>query len=288
MFLISGITGHVGGATAKGLLAAGRQVRALVRDPAKAAAWAKQGVELHRGDFDDPTTLSAALAGVEGAFLMIPPTLNPGPNYEVTKGTIASFTRALEQAPPPRLVALSSFGSQRTKGIGLITSTHLMETALAGMPFPVAFVRPGSFLENYTYAVPQAAATGAFDIFLDPTNRPVPMTATADIGAEVAKLLAGPGWSGTKVVELGTRHSPDELARALGEVLGRPVQARAVPRPNWAAALQHMGMPPGSTGPYEEMMDGVNSGWIDFGVPGAEAVPGSTTPTQFFAANQPR
>ncbi len=36
MFLITGITGKVGGAAAKHLLAQGKQVRALVRDEAKA------------------------------------------------------------------------------------------------------------------------------------------------------------------------------------------------------------------------------------------------------------
>ena len=32
MFLVTGITGHVGGGTARGLLANGKQVRAIVRD----------------------------------------------------------------------------------------------------------------------------------------------------------------------------------------------------------------------------------------------------------------
>ena len=36
MFLITGITGKVGGAAARHLLNKGKQVRALVRDPAKA------------------------------------------------------------------------------------------------------------------------------------------------------------------------------------------------------------------------------------------------------------
>ena len=37
MFLVMGITGKVGGATARHLLARGQKVRALVRDRAKAA-----------------------------------------------------------------------------------------------------------------------------------------------------------------------------------------------------------------------------------------------------------
>jgi nucleoside-diphosphate-sugar epimerase len=46
MYLVMGITGKVGGATARHLLKQGKQVRALVRDREKAAKWADQGVEL--------------------------------------------------------------------------------------------------------------------------------------------------------------------------------------------------------------------------------------------------
>jgi uncharacterized protein YbjT (DUF2867 family) len=179
------------------------------------------------------------------------------------------------------IAVLSSFGSHQNSGLGNITSTHMLEEALKDVRFPSAFVRPGSFIENYTYGLHQAEATGAFDTFLAPTSRPVPMAATDDIGREIARLLVE-GWEGKKIVELGTQISPDDLAQAMGEVLGKPVQVRATPRERWAAALGYMGMPQGSTGPYEEMMDSINSGWIDFGVPGAEHVTGTTTPAEVF------
>ena len=53
MFLVMGITGKVGGATAEHLLARGQQVRALVRNREKASSWANQGVELVDGDWND-------------------------------------------------------------------------------------------------------------------------------------------------------------------------------------------------------------------------------------------
>jgi hypothetical protein len=84
-------------------------------------------------------------------------------------------------------------------------------------------------------------------------------------------------------VELGSPVSPDDLARAMSETLGRPVQARPVPHEQWTASLEAQGMLPSATGPYEEMEDAFNSGWIAFGVPGAEPVAGTVTPTQVFA-----
>ena len=44
MFLVMGITGKVGGATAERLLAHGKKVRALVRNRERASSWTKQGV----------------------------------------------------------------------------------------------------------------------------------------------------------------------------------------------------------------------------------------------------
>ena len=43
MFFIAGITGHVGGATARTLLAQGRQVRAFLRDPRQGRGLARPG-----------------------------------------------------------------------------------------------------------------------------------------------------------------------------------------------------------------------------------------------------
>jgi uncharacterized protein YbjT (DUF2867 family) len=281
MLFVSGITGQVGGAAARQLLAEGHTVRALARDPRKAAEWSQKGVDVRRGDLNDASAVASALEGVEGAFLMIPPVLVPAPGFPEAKAIIASFQEALRQVPPPRLVLLSSIGSQQKSGLGNITTTHLMEEALKDLPFPTAFVRAGGFLENYVGGLGAAAATGVFDILLQPTDRTFPMIATADIGQEIARLLVG-GWNGKKIVELGSPVSPDDLARAMSEVLGRPVKARAIPREEWAASLEHQGFPPGTTGLWEEMWDGCNSGWIDFGVPGTEPVAGTVTPAQVF------
>jgi hypothetical protein len=90
------------------------------------------------------------------------------------------------------------------------------------------------------------------------------------------------GWNGKKVVEIGSLISPDDVARATSEVLGRPVKARSVPRERWTAALEVMGIPHGATGPFEEMEDALNSGWIHFGVPGAERIAAKVTPAEFF------
>lgn len=68
--LVTGATGNQGGAVTRALLAAGRPVRALVRDPSSDAArrLAAAGATLVRGDLDDPASLKGPAAGAGAVF----------------------------------------------------------------------------------------------------------------------------------------------------------------------------------------------------------------------------
>jgi uncharacterized protein YbjT (DUF2867 family) len=164
----------------------------------------------------------------------------------------------------------------------MITALSLLEQGFRSLPSPVAFVRAGGFFENFLYGL-QAGQGGTLPVFYNPTNRKSTMIATNDIGAEVAKLLTGPAWSGHRVIELGSMVSADEVAGQLGEVLKLDVKAFAVPRAGWAAAFEQFGVPKGQTGPAEKMFESVNAGWMDLGVEGTEHVAGSTSARDVFA-----
>jgi nucleoside-diphosphate-sugar epimerase len=66
--LVTGATGKVGHAIAAALLARGDEVRALVRDPARAAGSLPAGAEVVRGDVTEPRSLGPAVEGCELVF----------------------------------------------------------------------------------------------------------------------------------------------------------------------------------------------------------------------------
>jgi nucleoside-diphosphate-sugar epimerase len=67
-YFVTGATGFIGGELARQLTAAGHQVVALVRTPAKAAALRDLGAELHPGDITDRGSLRAPMKGADGVF----------------------------------------------------------------------------------------------------------------------------------------------------------------------------------------------------------------------------
>jgi uncharacterized protein YbjT (DUF2867 family) len=262
MYAITGITGKVGGALAQTLLSANQPVRAVVRDPGRAQAWAERGCEVAAANLDDAASLAAAFEGVDGVFFLPPSEFDPLPGFPEARAVIDAVKTALESAHPGKVVCLSTIGAQATQS-NLLTQRTLMEQALSELPMPVAFLRPGWFMENAAWDVGPACDEGVVHSFLQPLDKAVPMVATADVGRVAAQLLQET-WSGKRVVELEgpQRVSPNDIAAAFAEILGRPVRAEAVPRETWGALFRAQGTK--DPMPRIQMLDGFNEGWIDF------------------------
>ncbi|MEZ2293408.1 NAD(P)H-binding protein [Variovorax sp. RCC_210] len=262
MYAITGITGKVGGAAARALLAAGQPVRAVVRDAAKGRFWSELGCEVALADMLDVDALTRAFAGTAGVFVLPPPQFDPQPGFPEAKAVIAAVRQALEAARPGRVVCLSTVGAQAAQP-NLLSQRTLMEEALATLALPVSFLRPAWFLENLAWDIAPAREQGVLQSYLQPLDRAVPMVATADVGRVSAELLVQAGGA-PRIVELEgpARLSQHDIAAALARVLGRPVQAQAVPRETWAAIFSAQGMR--NPLPRMQMLDGFNEGWIRF------------------------
>lgn len=266
MYTVMGITGQVGGAVARTLLAGRRQVRGVVRNPAKAADWARRGVSLATADQADVMALAAALGGTEGAFVMLPPMFTPSADFAEARALIAALHAALATASVPRVVSLSTIGAQHETGTGILKGLYLMEQAFGALPMPVAFVRAAWFMENAAWDLPLASDQGELASHLQPLDKQFPMVSTEDVGRVAAEVLAGPAWAGRRVVELEgpRRYSPQDVASALSQVVRRPVRPRAVPRDQWEPAFRAQGAPAAAAALRAEMLDAFNAGHVDF------------------------
>ena len=272
MYAITGITGKVGGAVARTLLAAGQPVRAVVRDAARARSWAERGCEVVTADMDDAASLTAAFEGTQGVFILPPSEFDPSPGFPEARAVIDAVRGALQSAAPGKVVCLSTIGAQATE-TNLLTQRTLMEQALSTLPMPVAFLRPGWFMENAAWDVAPARDTGTIPSFLQPLDKPVPMVATADVGRVAGQLLLEV-WRGVRVVELEgpQRVTPIDIADTFARILGHAVVAEVVQRDTWNALFRSQGMK--EPLPRMRMLDGFNEGWIAFEGEEADIVKG--------------
>ncbi|MCA1458123.1 NmrA family NAD(P)-binding protein [Bradyrhizobium sp. BRP22] len=282
MYTVMGVTGKVGGATARALLAQGKRLRVIVRDGAKGESWAARGCEVAIADLDDAETLGRAFEGAEAAFVMLPPLFDPSPDWREARAMIDTLRGALTRGAPERVVALSTIGADAERP-NLLSQLGLLEGALSTLTMPVTLLRAAWFMENAALDLASARDHGVIASYLQPLDRPVPMIATADIGNAVADLLQQQ-WSGTRIVELESaeRVSPTAIAAAFAKALGKPVRAEAVPREKWEAMFREQGMR--NPLPRMQMLDGFNEGWIDFADNGANARKGSTSIETVIAA----
>jgi NAD(P)H dehydrogenase (quinone) len=261
MFAVTGVTGKVGGAVARGLLAQGHKVRAVVRDAEKGRTWSAQGCDIAIASVEDATGLTKAFHGVEGVFLMTPPDYDPEPGFPQTHRAAVAIRQAIETSRPGKVVFLSTVGAHVAEH-NLLSNSKITEDMLRTTSIPIALLRAAWFMENAAWDV-EAARKGVIPSFLQPLDHRIPMVASGDIARTAAELL-GEAWTGVRLIELEgpRRYSANDIAAGLGAALERPVRAEAVPHDQWETLFRSQGMK--HPMPRIRMIDGFNEGWIDF------------------------
>ncbi|MCC3381658.1 NmrA family NAD(P)-binding protein [Paenibacillus farraposensis] len=278
MYTVMGVTGQVGGATARHLLKEELPVKVVLRDERKAQEWINLGAKIAIADYRDTAALQTAFADAEAVFVMIPPSFYPDEEFSDTCAYVEAIRLALSAAQPSRFVALSSIGAQHTEGTGIIHSLHILEEQLKRVAIPSAFLRAAWFMENAAWDIGPAREQGRIQSFLTPLNRLIPMISTNDIGAIAAATLQQV-WEGIRYLELqGPQpYSPNDIASVLTKLLDRRVEIEVVPRSEWAEIFIGQGGIAANVQGRLEMLDGFNSGWIDFKRKGTEIVTGQVS-----------
>lgn len=263
MFAIAGVTGNTGRFAAETLLGRGARVRVIVRDAQKGAPWAARGAEVAVASLDDPAAVTAALRGAEGAWLLLPPSPTE-PRFLASREALArNLARAITDSGIPHVAFLSSF-SAHADAPGPIRSVAFAEELFRPLPTRFTFLRPSSFVENWAAGVPVAKAEGVLPSFL-PAGVRVPHVSVRDIGRVAAERLLAPP-AATEVIELTGPEdaSAEDVAQALGRVLGRPVAAQALPLDAVVPTFKSFGFSDNVAGLYRELYAAVAAGRLSF------------------------
>lgn len=263
---VFGATGQTGQATAEELLERGAKVRLAVRDERKVERLRARGAEVVRADVLDPASVRAALAGADGAYLLVPPDVTSERYLARGAAITESLAAALEGGTVGHVAFLSSVAAHLDHGTGPILTVHRAEAALRavkGVAF--TFLRAGYFMENLLGYLPSMKSDGVLPVFGGGEDRPFPIVATRDIGrAAAAALLAPP--SATAILEVA---GPADIAfvdvaAAASRALGREVRAQAVAIEAMVPALTGLGVSTDLARLYREMAEAMAAGRIQY------------------------
>ncbi|MFJ9641789.1 NmrA/HSCARG family protein [Streptomyces sp. NPDC004244] len=230
--LVTGATGRQGGATVRALVARGRQVHALVRDPDLPAARALRalGATPVAGDLDDPASLEAAMRGVHGVF-SVQPMPAPGPEgceTEVRRGKAVADAAA--RTGVAHFVYTSVDGAGRPGDVPHFRSKGRIEQHVAQLGLPATVLRPAFFLTNFTDMGPRwAGGELVLSLALAP-HTALQLIHPDDIGEIAADVFDAPAEYLGRTLEIaGDRLTGPQMAEAFARAAGRPVRFRSQP-----------------------------------------------------------
>ena len=262
MFVVAGVSGHVGSVVAKSLLAQKQPVRVYVRDEAKGKEWAQAGAQVAVGALEDEQALARALQGAAGFFTLLPPNYQATDFFASQRRTADAIAAAVKKSGVPHVVMLSSVGADLASGTGPIKGLHYLEQKLRETGVKLTAIRAGSFQENFLNVLGAAKQAGIFPNFAPSADDPMPMIATRDIGALAAQSLLKPP-AKSEIVDLhGPSYSNRQVAEKLGRALGKQLQVVDVPPAQHVPALMQAGFSKELAETFAEMYAGFASGGL--------------------------
>lgn len=216
MILVTGSTGTIGSEVVRLLSAARVPTRALARSAEKAAAIRAPGIEVVLGDFEDASSLDAALAGVDRLFLLS----SVHPSMAELQGNVV---RAAARAGTRHIVKLGAANVALDSPISVGRAHAQVEALIAESGIPHTFLRPTLFMQSLFMHAASICSQGAF--YLPVRRGAVAMVDARDIAAVAAAALTRPGHEGRAYVLTGPAAlRMDEVAAALSAATGRTVR----------------------------------------------------------------
>lgn len=229
---VVGATGRQGSATARHLLTAGWNVRALTRKPTskEARALTALGAEPRKVDLDDVASLRAAFDGAVGVFNLQNP-MTSSIEAEVRHGRNVAEAAA-DVGVVHVVYGAAGVGDVET-GVPSWDSKLVVARAFRERGLPLTVLRPMAFMELMSDKgfYPPLAVWGVMPRLAGPA-RPIGWLAIDDLGAIAARAFAAPDqWADAALSLVADVRSIDECRSLWEEELGR--RPRGVPMPPW-------------------------------------------------------
>ena len=230
--MVTGATGKVGSEAVRLLRARDLPVRALVRDRDKARALATAGAEVVVGDLAVPSTLDAALVGVDTVVLVSPAV----PAQEL------NVVDSAARAGVGHVIKITSKASADSP-IARRRGQHEIEAGLAASGLEHTLLRANAYMQNFLALAPAIAKTSSFGSSAGAGL--VGLVDARDVAAVAAEVAADPRPHAAQTYWLTgpALVSYAEVSVVLSQLLGRRITYRPLGFAEDRAAMIAAGVP---------------------------------------------
>ena len=193
LVLVTGATGYIGGRLVPRLLAEGNRVRCMARNPSRLAGRHWPGVELVKGDVENPETLAEALQGVTQAYYLIHAMGEDRPDFRGRDLRQAeTFGQACAKAGVRRIIYLGGLGDPKGHRSDHLASRQEVGSALGADGVPVL---------EFRAAVIVGSGSASFEMIRHLTER--------------LPIMVTPRWVNTRCQPIGVRDVLAYLTEAI-------------------------------------------------------------------------
>ncbi|MCM3400990.1 SDR family oxidoreductase [Cytobacillus oceanisediminis] len=235
--LVTGATGKLGSKVVESLLKSvpASDLVVSVRNPEKAEGLRTRGVEVRQGDFDHPETLDKSFEGIDRLLI-----ISADGDNETRIQQHANAVQAADRAGI-KFIAYTSLANA-TESNNLMAPPHVAtEAAIIKTGIPYSFLRNNWYLENEIGSI-QGAIAGAPWVTSAGEGK-VGWALQQDYADAAAAVLLGNGHENTVYELSGPLLTQEELASALGNVLGKEIPVQQVSDEKYAEIMKGLGLP---------------------------------------------
>lgn len=235
--LVTGATGKLGTKVVETLLKSvpASHLAVSVRNPEKAEGLRARGVDVRQGDFDRPETLDATFAGIDRLLIISADGDNETRIHQHTNA-VAAAARA-----KVGFIAYTSVANASESKLFLAPPHQAAEKAILKTGIPYSFLRNNWYLENEIASI-QGVLAGAPWVTSAGSGK-VGWALQQEYAEAAAAVLAGTGHKNTTYELSGKLLTQEELASALGSVLGKEVPVQQVDDATYADIMKSVGVP---------------------------------------------
>ena len=234
MILIVGASGRLGSVVVRHLLAQGKSIRVMTRNPLSLAHLKQQGVEIVSGDLRDRASLANACQGVEQVLAAAHALDGKGDNNPQTVDDMGNrhLIDAAKAAGVKHFIFVSVQGASPDSPLEFFRIKYRTEEYLQASGLSFTILRPGAYMELWAQLIGQPIREQGKTTIFGHGNNPINFVSVEDVARFVTITLDDARARNT-VIEVGGPENltMNQVAEIFERASGRQAKKRHIPLP---------------------------------------------------------